>query len=131
MRFHHPRERGNWRYSLHNPTLMDTNNANPPSTGAADHSGVYEPDVLFQNNFVAPANYDYTVAMRQNDDDIIGLVWNYQDPTNYFRVGIRQQAAGSFGGTQGLSVQKIVGGTLTQLIPSVVGPVPPLRSPRR
>jgi hypothetical protein len=103
---------------------MDTNNANPPTSGAVTNSGTYEPDVLFQNNFLAPADYEYEVAMRQNDDDIIGLVWNYQDPDNYFRVGIRQQAAGSFGGTQGLSVQKIVGGTLTQLIPSVVGPGP-------
>jgi hypothetical protein len=105
---------------------MDTNNANPPTpdSPAITNTGVYEPDVLFQNNFLAPANYEYEVAMRQNDDDIIGLVWNYQDPNNYFRVGIRQQAAGSFGGTQGLSVQKIVGGTLTQLIPSVVGPGP-------
>ncbi len=115
---------GNWRLSLHNPTLMDTNNANPPTSGATTNDGTYEPDVMFQNNFLTPANYEYTVAMRQNDDDIIGLVWNYQDPNNYFRVGIRQQAAGSFGGTEGLSVQKIVNGTLTQLIPSVIGPGP-------
>src|SRR5690606_6333506 len=57
-----------------------------------------------------------------NDDDIIGLVWNYQDPDNYFRVGIRTQNAGSFGGTRGLAVQKIVGGVVTQLNPAGTGP---------
>jgi hypothetical protein len=121
-----PTRAGNWRLSLHNPTLMDTNNANPPTpdSPAITNTGVYEPDVLIQNNFLAPAAYDLNATMRTNDDDIIGLVWNYQDPNNYFRVGIRQQVAGSFGGTQGLSIQKIVNGTLTQLLPTVQGPGP-------
>ena len=112
---------GNWRLSLHNPTLMDTNNANPPTAGATNHDGTYQPDVLFQNNFAAPGTYDLTARMRTNDDDIIGLVWNYLDPNNYFRVGIRTQAAGTFGGTQGVAVQKIVGGVLTQISPNGTG----------
>jgi hypothetical protein len=121
-----PTRAGNWRLSLHNPTLMDTNNANPPTpdSPAITNTGVYEPDVLIKDSFAAPAAYVYTARMRTNDDDIIGLVWNYQDPNNYFRVGIRQQAAGSFGGTQGLSIQKIVGGVLTQLLPATQMPGP-------
>ena len=120
-----PGRGGTWRLSLHAPTLMDTNNANPPVTGGGTNTGLYEPDVLVQNNFTAPAQYDVAATMRTNDDDLIGLVWNYQDPSNYFRVGLRQQpASGNFGGTQGLSVQKIVGGTVTQLFPAanVAGP---------
>lgn len=117
-----PVRAGNWRLSLHNPTMMDTNNANPPTTGATTDAGTYEPDVLVNNDFLAPAIYDYTATMRTNDDDIIGLVWNYQDPNNYFRVGIRTQVAGSFGGTRGLAVQKIVGGVVTQLNPAGTGP---------
>ncbi len=117
-----PTRAGNWRLNLHAPTLMDTNNANPPTTGATTNDGTYQPDVLVKDTFVAPGTYDVTARMRTNDDDIIGLVWNYQDPNNYFRVGIRTQAAGSFGGTQGLAVQKIVGGVLTQISPAVVGP---------
>jgi hypothetical protein len=116
-----PVRAGNWRLSLHNPTLMDTNNANPPTAGATNNDGTYQPDVLVQNNFAAPGTYDLAATMRTSDDDIIGLVWNYQDPDNYFRVGIRQQAAGTFGGTQGLAVQKIVGGVLTQISPAGVG----------
>jgi hypothetical protein len=125
-----PQRLGNWRLSLHNPTLMDTNNLNPPTpdSAAITNTGVYEPDVLIKDSFTAPAAYVYSARMRTNDDDIIGLVWNYQDPNNYFRVGIRQQAAGSFGGTQGLSIQKIVGGVLTQLLPAtqMAGPASPI-----
>jgi hypothetical protein len=116
-----PARQGTWRLSLHNPTLMDTNNANPPITGGGTNTGLYEPDVLIQDNFVAPHVYDLTAKMRSNDDDIIGLVWNYQDPSNYFRVGIRTQAAGSFGGTQGVAVQKVVGGVVTQISPAGAG----------
>jgi hypothetical protein len=116
-----PIRAGNWRLSLHNPTLMDTNNANPPTSGAVNNSGTYEPDVLIKDTFTAPGTYDLSATMRTNDDDIIGLVWNYLDPNNYFRVGIRTQNAGTFGGTQGLAVQKIVGGVLTQISPAGTG----------
>src|SRR5688500_13148582 len=117
-----PARAGNWRLSLHNPTLIDTNNANPPTSGATAIAGTYEPDVLVQDNFAAPGTYDLVARMYTNDDDIVGLVWNYQDPGNYFRVGIRTQAAGSFGGTQGVAVQKVVGGVVTQLSPAAPGP---------
>jgi hypothetical protein len=114
-----PTRAGNWRLSLHNPTLMDTNNANPPNTGATANDGTYQPDVLIQNNFAAPANYDLSATLRTNDDDLFGLVWNFQDPNNYFRVGFRQQpGSGNFGGTEGVSVQKVVNGVITQLVPS-------------
>ena len=46
-----PTRAGNWRLSLHNPTLMDTNNANPPTTGAVNNTGTHEPDVLVKNTF--------------------------------------------------------------------------------
>ena len=120
-----PTRAGNWRLSLYHPTLMDTNNANPPITGGGVNTGLYEPDVLVQNNFLAPANYEVAARMRTSDDDLLGLVWNYQDPDNYFRVGIReQQSSGNFGATEGLSVQKIAGGVVTQLVgPGVSSPI--------
>ncbi len=120
-----PSRGGSWRLSLHHPTLMDTNNANPPTTGGGTNTGLYEPDVLVQNNFLAPDNYELAARMRTNDDDLLGLVWNYQDPDNYFRVGLRQQpSGGNFGGTDGLSVQKIAGGVVTQLVgPGVASPI--------
>jgi hypothetical protein len=68
---------------------METNNANPPNTGGGVNTGLYEPNVLIQNNFSAPANYELAATMRTSDDDLLGLVWNYQDPNNYFRKGFR------------------------------------------
>ena len=88
-----PTRLGNWRLSLNNPTLMETNNANPPTAGGGVNTGLHEPNVLIQNNFSAPANYELSATMRTSDDDLLGLVWNYQDANNYFRVGIRQQEA--------------------------------------
>lgn len=120
-----PTRAGNWRLNLHAPTLIDTNNANPPTSGAVTNGGTYEPDVLIKDTFAAPSTYELNVTARTNDDDLIGVVWNFLDPNNYFRVGLRQQpASGNFGGTQGLSVQKVVGGVVTQLFPvgNVAGP---------
>ena len=114
-----------WRLSLHNPTLMDTNDANPPISGAVSHSGVYQADFLINDTYLAPASYTLETQAYSNDDDIMGLVWNYLDNENYFRVGIRQQAAGTFGGTQGLAVQKVVDGVLTQISPMGNGPGAP------
>lgn len=114
-----PTRGGNWRLSLHTPSLIDTNNANPPTAGAVTNDGTYQPDVLIKDSFLAPATYDVNAILRTNDDDLIGVVWNYQDPNNYFRVGFRQQpGSGNFGGTEGVSVQKIVNGVVTQLVPS-------------
>src|SRR5215208_928929 len=56
-----PTRAGNWRLSLHNPTPMDTNNASP---GTGTNTGTYQPDVLYQNNFLAPATYDLNATMR-------------------------------------------------------------------
>ena len=57
-------------------------------------------------------------TMRSNDDDIIGLVWNYVDANNYYRVGIRQQPGQRhIRRNEGLAVQKIVGGVVTQIVP--------------
>jgi hypothetical protein len=120
---------GTWRLNLHTPTptLMDVMNSNPSAiVSPPNNSGTYLPHLLIQDNVLTGANYEYTASMRTNDDDILGIVFNYQDPSNYFRAGIRQQASGTFGGTQGFSVQKIVGGTITQIFPAtnVAGPAP-------
>jgi hypothetical protein len=48
-----PTRAGNWRLSLHNPALMDTNNTNPPTAGAVNNTGTHEPDVLIKNTFMA------------------------------------------------------------------------------
>jgi hypothetical protein len=113
----------NWRLSLHNPTLMETHNANLPNSGGVTDGGNYEPSVLVQDGFVAPDNYTLTANMYTSDDDLFGIVFNYVDADNYYRMGYRAQNAGSFGATRGVSVQKFVNGTMTQIFPaSTLGP---------
>jgi hypothetical protein len=75
---------GNWRLNLLEPTLMDTNNANPPTSGATAHAGTYEPDVLVKDTFLAPASYEYSAHMRTNDDDIVGIV--IHPPLGFIRI---------------------------------------------
>lgn len=112
---------GSWRLNLQSPTptLMDNQNTNPPTSGATPHDGTFIPHLLVQDNVTTGANYEFSATMRTNDDDLLGLVFNYQDSNNYFRAGIRQQpGSGNFGGTQGFSIQKVVGGVLTQIYPA-------------
>src|SRR5688572_7272483 len=47
-----PTRFGNWRLSLYTPTLIETNNANPPTAGGGVNTGLHEPNVLIQNNFL-------------------------------------------------------------------------------
>ncbi len=113
----------NWRLSLHNPTLMETHDANLAAGAVIVDGGNYQPSVLVQNGFVAPDDYTLTANLYTSDDDLFGVVFNYVDADNYYRAGFRAQNAGSFGGTRGLSVQKFVGGTMTQIFPaSTTGP---------
>jgi hypothetical protein len=111
---------GTWRLNLQSPTptLMDNHSANPPVSGTAPHDGTFIPHLLVQDNVVTGSDYELSATMRTSDDDILGLVFNYQDSNNYFRAGIRQQPnSGNFGGTQGFSIQRIVGGVVTQIYP--------------
>ncbi|HEX2475308.1 MAG TPA: PEP-CTERM sorting domain-containing protein, partial [Lacipirellulaceae bacterium] len=115
---------GNWRLSLHNPTMMETSDvvptgSNPP---AAENNGSYNPTLLIQNNFTSPGAYDLRARMYSSDDDGFGLVFGYQNPDNYFRAFLRYQTPGNLGGTSGVSVQKVVGGVATQITPVGTGP---------
>ncbi len=115
-----PQRGGNWRLSLHNPTMMETANTTPApgqQAGTPSDTGNYAPMILIQEGFTTPANYDLNARMYTSDDDLWGLVFGYQDPDNYYRVGFRSQAPGNLGGTSGVSVQKVSGGVVTQIIP--------------
>ncbi len=119
-----PARGGRWRLSLHNPTLMETANTIPlpgEQTSTVTETGNYAPMLLIQDGYTTPSTYDLNATMRTNDDDLLGLVFGYQDSDNYFRVGLRQQSPGSYGGTTGLSVQKVSGGTVTQITPNGTG----------
>jgi hypothetical protein len=118
-----PARGGNWRISLHNPTMMETSDivpagSNPP---AEENNGSYNPALLIQDAFTSPAAYDLRARMYSSDDDGFGLVFGYQNPDNYFRAFLRWQSPGNLGGTPGVSVQKVVNGVATQISPVGTG----------
>jgi hypothetical protein len=119
-----PARGGNWRLSLHNLTLMETSDLIPTGNNpaAATNNGSFVPSLVVQDAFTTPATYNLNARLLSNDDDGFGLVFGYQDIDNYFRVTLRAQANGNLGGTTGLSVQKVVGGVVTQINPAGVGP---------
>ena len=59
---------------------------------------------------------DYALAARitPDDDDGHGILLRYQNPTNFYRVGLRSQES-ALGAPRGLSVQKNVNGTYTEV----------------
>ncbi|MCO6046184.1 hypothetical protein NG895_19980 [Aeoliella sp. ICT_H6.2] len=81
--------------------------------GVAD--GMYTPYLLVDTANTTPAQYTLSSSMGTYDNDGYGLVFGYQDNDNYFRVGLREQAGSSVGFPEGVSVQKVVDGNITQL----------------
>lgn len=76
---------------------------------------MYTPFLLINTADVTPAAYNLTATLAPFDNDGFGVVFGYQDNDNYFRAGFREQANSSVGFPAGTSVQKVVGGVITQL----------------
>jgi hypothetical protein len=113
---------GDWRLNLLSNTVMETSDlAATGNAVATANNGNYIPSLLVQNNYTTPATYDINARMWSSDDDGWGLVFGYQDIDNYYRVLFRAQANGNLGGTTGTSVQKVVGGVVTQISPAGIG----------
>ncbi len=62
-----------------------------------------------------PSTYDLSATFRTVDDDGLGILFGFQDEDNYFRVGMRKQAGGSYGYPEGVQVAKVIGGVVTPL----------------
>jgi hypothetical protein len=116
---------GDWRIHLANETLMETSdltNGSPTAT----NTGTYIPSLLIQDGFTTPGTYNFTTRLYSVDDDGFGVVFGRQANGDYFRVFLRQQTNGNLGGTTGLSVQKVIGGVITQLNGPGITAVPTL-----
>ncbi|MCC7474480.1 MAG: hypothetical protein IT425_03730, partial [Pirellulales bacterium] len=123
-----PNRAASWRLSLHAPTVMETSDLIPWPAGqpasTPNDTGNYAPTMLIRNGVVTSGPYSYTATMRTNDDDLFGIIFGYQDSSNYYRVGMRNQSPGSWGGSAGLTVQKVVAGVVTQISPAGTGAGP-------
>ena len=119
-----PARGGLWRINMGNGTLMETANTVPNNSGELN-TGKFDPTVLLQDGFTTPSTYDLNATMITNDDDGLGVVFGWQPNGDYFRASLRQQTGSATGHTSGLSVQKVIGGVVTQLNPPApaAGPV--------
>jgi hypothetical protein len=82
---------------------------------SATRDGKYKPYIMYNASYSTPSNYSIETTLSSWDDDGLGMVFNYQNELNYFRVGVRYQSTGSLGFPEGISMQKVVGGAITQL----------------
>ena len=53
--------------------------------------------------------------MLTDDNDGLGIIFGYKDNQNYFRAGFRVENPATYGFPTGISVQKVVNGTITPL----------------
>ena len=84
-------------------------------TTATVPDGKWLPYNMINTIDTTPANYTLNYQLATRDDDGFGLIFGYQDENNYFKVGFRGQAGSNLGFATGTSVQKVVGGVVTQL----------------
>ncbi len=71
----------------------------------------------YQLSTASFSNYDLGVRIRSSDDDIVGILFNYQDPNNYYRFAMR--ADNTNGKWRALS--KVQNGVVTTLASDTVG----------
>ncbi|MCO6046185.1 PEP-CTERM sorting domain-containing protein [Aeoliella sp. ICT_H6.2] len=108
----------NWGVLLTGPKTLSESSDGRAADGSTSEGlgdGMFTPYVLVNTADETPATYNLSARMGTYDDDGFGLVFGYQDLDNYFRVGWRLQSSGSLGFEEGVAVQKIVDGVITQL----------------
>jgi hypothetical protein len=88
------------------------------TTSTTAGSGLVKGYDLINTSIATPANYHLKATFSTWDDDGFGLLFGYKDEDNYYRVAFRQQSNGNLGYAAGVSVQKVVGGTVTQIAKS-------------
>lgn len=106
-------EKPNWGIHLRTGALQESGGGRwGDSTSSTD--GRYTPYIMINDNFTTPDVYNFTTTLTTNDDDGFGVVFGWQDTGNYFRVGLRNQSS-NLGFGRGVSVQKVVNNTITQI----------------
>jgi hypothetical protein len=109
----------NWGILLTEDKCLSESSDGRVSTGASN-SGNCKGLNLVNSTYAVPGNFNYHLKAELStyDNDGFGLLFGYQNEDNYFRIAFRQQPNGNLGYAPGVSVQKVVGGTVTQLATS-------------
>lgn len=72
------------------------------------------------NDTLAPASFTFSARLTAGDDDAFGLIFGYQNPSNFFRVTFAQQSRTGFP-WNGWSVDRMVNNTPTILFGNGTG----------
>jgi hypothetical protein len=109
---------GDFRFDFRNGTVSEDTNGNVGATSAAPHANFTGPAVVVNSpGSSALANYEMKTRIANHDNDGVGVLVRVQDDKNFYRVNFISEATGA-GDTrpyQGLSVQKCLNGTWTNL----------------
>lgn len=77
-----------WEYEMANGAFVEQSNI---YTDAATYSSSATAPMLI-NDTVTEASFTYTARLTAGDDDAFGLIFGYQDETNFYRVVFTRQA---------------------------------------
>ena len=116
--------KANWGIHLRTGALQESSDGRY-GRGSTSTDGKYTPYLLVNDNYVTPSEYTLSATLATYDNDGFGLVFGFQDKSNYFRVALRKQAR-NYGFAQGVSVQKVWGNVPTQIAGPNTGFIPPI-----
>lgn len=94
------------------------------SGAIVERSNIYTDNASFSPTAVAPMlindaltaiNFNYSARLTAGDDDAFGLIFGYQNPTNFYRVTFTRQARSGGFPWSAWSVDRMVNGVATNL----------------
>ena len=81
-----------WQFDINSGALWENSNIFSDSSA---YSSTRAAPMLINETAPPASNFTYTVRLRASDDDGCGLIWAYQNPTNFYRVTFAAQGGAS------------------------------------
>jgi hypothetical protein len=112
----------NWGVLLTGDKCLSESSDGRVTTSTVRGSGLVKGFNMVNDVYTTPGTsgdsttYVYHIkgTLSTSDNDGFGLLFGYQDESNYYRVSFRQQANGNLGYVAGTSIQKVVNGVVSQ-----------------
>jgi len=104
-----------WQFDINSGALWENSNIFSDSSA---YSSTRAAPMLINETAPPASNFTYTVRLRASDDDGCGLIWAYQNPTNFYRVTFAAQGGASTRNLwphTGWDVDRVVNGEYTDL----------------